>query len=208
MPTIQGVLRRGLTLEALKEFVLSQGASKAITFMEMEKLWAVNKKVLDPIVPRYTAVAKEGKALFVMKGAPESATAKSVPRHKKNPDLGNKVISMLNKIYLEAEDAKAIKEGEEITLMDWGNAIVEKKTQDANGNITLEGRLHLEGNFKTTEKKLTWLPVVEDLIDVQLVEYDHLITKSKLDEDDDFKQFVNPASKIDVSDFVNVMINN
>jgi glutamyl-tRNA synthetase len=60
------------------------------------------------------------------------------------------------------------------------------------------GRLHLEGNFKTTEKKLTWLPVIEDLIDVELVEYDHLITKSKLDEDDNFIEFVNDKSKIDV----------
>jgi glutamyl/glutaminyl-tRNA synthetase len=67
MPTIQGVLRRGLTLDALKEFVLSQGASKAITLMEMDKLWAVNKKVLDPVVPRYTAIAKEGKSVLVLK---------------------------------------------------------------------------------------------------------------------------------------------
>lgn len=32
MPTVQGILRRGLRIEALKEFILSQGASKNITF--------------------------------------------------------------------------------------------------------------------------------------------------------------------------------
>ncbi len=32
MPTVQGMLRRGLTLEALKEFIIGQGASKNITY--------------------------------------------------------------------------------------------------------------------------------------------------------------------------------
>jgi hypothetical protein len=32
MPTVQGILRRGLKVEALKEFILGQGASKNITF--------------------------------------------------------------------------------------------------------------------------------------------------------------------------------
>jgi hypothetical protein len=32
MPTVQGILRRGLQVEALKEFIIGQGASKNITF--------------------------------------------------------------------------------------------------------------------------------------------------------------------------------
>jgi hypothetical protein len=40
--------------------------------------------------------------------------------------------------------------GEEITLMNWGNAFV---TSAANGRAEL--KLHLEGDFKKTKKKVT-----------------------------------------------------
>ena len=48
-PTIQGVLRRGMTLPALKEFILSQGASKNVTMQEWDKIWTINKKVCHPL---------------------------------------------------------------------------------------------------------------------------------------------------------------
>ena len=49
---MQGVFRRGLQLEALKEFILSQGASKNVTLQEWEKLWSINKRIIDPVCPR------------------------------------------------------------------------------------------------------------------------------------------------------------
>ena len=46
------MFRRGLQLEALKEFILSQGASKNVTLQEWEKLWSINKRIIDPVCPR------------------------------------------------------------------------------------------------------------------------------------------------------------
>ena len=60
-PTVQGIRRRGLCVEALKEFILSQGASKNSNLMEWEKIWSINKRIIDPVVPRHTAVIAEGK---------------------------------------------------------------------------------------------------------------------------------------------------
>ena len=52
-----GVLRRGLTVDALMDFIVQQGPSKAGNLMEWDKLWALNKQAIDPRVPRYMAVA-------------------------------------------------------------------------------------------------------------------------------------------------------
>ena len=45
LPTVRGVLRRGLTVEALKMFIIAQGSSRSVVFMEWDKIWAMNKKV-------------------------------------------------------------------------------------------------------------------------------------------------------------------
>ena len=55
-PTVRGVRRRGLTVEALKKYILMQGASQRILLLEWDKLWALNKAVIDPIAPRHVAV--------------------------------------------------------------------------------------------------------------------------------------------------------
>merc|ERR1712156_1144081 len=47
LPTVRGVLRRGLTVEALKMFIIAQGSSRSVVFMEWDKIWAMNKKVCN-----------------------------------------------------------------------------------------------------------------------------------------------------------------
>ena len=56
LPTVRGIIRRGLTVEGLKQFILAQGGSRSVVVMEWDKLWAFNRKVIDPIAPRYTAL--------------------------------------------------------------------------------------------------------------------------------------------------------
>lgn len=190
-PTIQGVIRRGLTVEALREFVISQGSSKASNLMDMNKLWAINKKILDPIVPRFTAIDKDCKCEIHIPSVDKPFT-KQILKHKKNPALGEKIVHYSNKIYIEGEDAKLIEEGEEITLMDWGNCFAKKLYKDENGNVTkIDGELHLEGSVKTTKKKLTWLDSNSDLVDVIVKEYESLINVPKIPADGVFNDFVN-----------------
>ena len=45
---MQGVIRRGMQVSALRDFILSQGASKNVTVQEWDKIWTMNKKVHTP----------------------------------------------------------------------------------------------------------------------------------------------------------------
>uniref|UniRef100_A0A0E0FJZ1 glutamate--tRNA ligase n=1 Tax=Oryza nivara TaxID=4536 RepID=A0A0E0FJZ1_ORYNI len=193
-PTVQGIVRRGLKVEALVQFILEQGASKNLNLMEWDKLWTINKKIIDPVCGRHTAVLKDQRVLFTLTNGPEEPFIRVLPRHKKYEGAGKKATTFTNKIWLESADASVISIGEEVTLMDWGNAII-KEIKTQNGIITeLLGELHLEGSVKMTKLKLTWLPDIEDLVSLLLVEFDYLIKKKKLEEDDNFLDNLNPCT--------------
>lgn len=48
-------------------------------------------------------------------------------RHKKYAEAGSKVVVRQSEIWIDFADAQVISEGEEITLMDWGNCIIKVK---------------------------------------------------------------------------------
>lgn len=196
-PTVRGILRRGMTVEALKEYILMQGASVNVLNLEWDKLWSLNRKLLDPISSRHTAVSADNFVPWKLSKAPVELDTKEVLKHKKNEQLGVKTTYLSSNILIDYEDAKDLQEGEEVTLMDWGNAIVRKVVRDATSQkvIGIEGDLHLEGDFKKTKKKLTWLASEGKLINATLMDYDYLITKEKLEEDDTFTEFLNPVTE-------------
>ena len=196
MPTVRGILRRGLTVQALTEFIIAQGSSKSVVLMEWDKLWRMNLKVMDPVAPRLNAVRKDNCCVLRFSDNVKEEI-KDVPKHKKNPDVGNKKCAYSNEILLDSEDAKDLSEGEEITLMDWGNSII-KKVHRVNGIVTkIDAILNLAGDFKKTKKKLTWLSNGKSLknIECDFCEFGNLITKKKLEDGDDFESFVNKDTK-------------
>ncbi|GKA31495.1 glutamate--tRNA ligase, cytoplasmic [Tanacetum coccineum] len=203
-PTVQGIVRRGLQVEALIQFILEQGASKNLNLMEWDKLWNINKKIIDPVCPRHTAIVDEGRILLTLKDGPDTPFVRMIPKHKKYEGAGEKATTFTKKIWIEQAVAKAIAEKKppnvEVTLMDWGNAIVEEIKKDSDGNVTeLSGKLHLEGSVKATQLKLTWLPEINELAPLTLVEFGYLITKKKLDEDEDFIDVLNPNTKKEIA---------
>jgi glutamyl-tRNA synthetase len=58
---IVGVMRRGCVIEALRKFIISQGPSKNVNNLEWASFWAENKKVIDPVAKRFTAITKENR---------------------------------------------------------------------------------------------------------------------------------------------------
>lgn len=174
-------------------FFSTQGASKNLNLMEWDKLWTINKKIIDPICPRHTAVISEGKVLLHLSNGPETPFTRVILRHKKFEGAGKKATVFTKRVWLDHADATAVSEGEEVTLMDWGNAFIRKVVRDQHGLVTLlHGELHLEGSVKSTKLKLTWLPETSELVPLTLVDLDHLIVKKKLEETDDFGSVLKP----------------
>lgn len=195
-PTVRGIIRRGMTVEALREYILMQGASKNATMLEWDKIWAVNKKVIDPIAPRYVALSKDNLCKVVLTNGPSEPYTSKVALHKKNPEVGEKDTAFSSSVFIEQEDAKSLAEGEEATFMDWGNIIVEaKQTCDSGNVIQIKARLNPGGDFKKT-KKITWLsPDPNPLISIVLHDFDYLITKKKLEEGDELQNFITPVTE-------------
>ncbi|KAL8687851.1 MAG: hypothetical protein Q9218_006084, partial [Villophora microphyllina] len=195
-PTIRGIRRRGMTIDALREFILKQGPSRNIVNLDWTLFWATNKKYIEPIAPRHTAITKANAVTATVKGARVAPFTEDKPKHGKNPELGTKKVAYSNEILIDQTDAQAFAEDEEITLMNWGNAIVRKITHSLNplhrSLVTgLELELHLQGDVKKTKQKITWLATQgQELIPVELVDFDFLITKDKLEEEDNVDDFL------------------
>lgn len=197
MPTVQGILRRGLTVEGLKQFIIAQGSSKAIVFMEWDKIWAFNKKCLDPIVPRYTAIEQKDAVTVTLDGYDGSLVI-DIALHPKDSSLGSRKVSISKELLIEQVDATLLNEGDIATFLSLGNVkIVEvKKGQDGTVSAIKAG-LDLDNkDFKKT-LKVTWLNKGTTQ-KASLIYYDHIITKPILGKDEDFKQFVNRKTKVEV----------
>lgn len=191
-PTVRGVRRRGMTVEGLRNFIISQGPSKNIINLDWSLIWAINKKVIDPIAPRHSAVVKKDVVEVNIGDVP--VTSEDRPKHKKNAELGTKKTVFGGKILIDQDDAQTLKDGEELTLMDWGNCIVQQIHKNADGVITgIDAKLHLEGDFKKTEHKVSWL-AASDATPVKLVDFDHLITKDKIEDGENFEDYLTPET--------------
>ncbi|KAJ8289165.1 hypothetical protein COCON_G00018240 [Conger conger] len=197
-PTVRGVLRRGMTVEGLKQFIAAQGGSRSVVNMEWDKIWAFNKKVIDPVAPRYTALL--GSNVVPVSVPMASEEMKEVAKHPKNAEVGMKEVWYGPRVLIDGADAETFAEGEIVTFINWGNIIITKIHRDGSGAISsLEGRLNLENTDYKKTTKITWLAETPraPTTPTVCVTYQHLITKPVLGKDDDFKDHINRNSKVE-----------
>ncbi|XP_026551528.1 bifunctional glutamate/proline--tRNA ligase isoform X2 [Pseudonaja textilis] len=195
-PTVRGVLRRGMTVEGLKQFIAAQGSSRSVVNMEWDKIWSFNKKVIDPVAPRFSALLKDK---IVTVNIPEAQEEmKEVAKHPKNAEVGLKPIWYSPKVLIDGADAETLTEGEMVTFINWGNIIITKIHKNSTGKITsMDAKLNLENKDYKKTTKITWLAETSSasLTPTICVNYEHLITKPVLGKDEDFKQYINKNSK-------------
>ncbi|XP_029449037.1 bifunctional glutamate/proline--tRNA ligase isoform X2 [Rhinatrema bivittatum] len=195
-PTVRGVLRRGMTVEGLKQFIAAQGSSRSVVNMEWDKIWSFNKKVIDPVAPRYTALMQKDMVTVNIPEAQEEM--KEVAKHPKNADVGLKQVWYGPKVLIDGADADTLSEGETVTFINWGNVNITKINRSSSERIeSIDARLNLENKDYKKTTKITWLAETPSArpIPVVCVTYEHLITKPVLGKEEDFKQYVNRNSK-------------
>ncbi|OIR58307.1 MAG: glutamyl-tRNA synthetase, partial [Amphiamblys sp. WSBS2006] len=195
MPTIKGILRRGLLPDALRKYILLQGALKNILLLEWDKLWATNAKILTNIVPRYTAIPSKDACTLVIDGV-GADEERTVLKYSKAPELGTKQKVYARTALIDHADAAGLEEGEEVTLMGWGNIVVTEVARGSGKTTLVTARLHLDGDFKKTKKKLTWI-AKKATVPVLLKDYDLLLAKKKLEEGDSIMDALNPETEFE-----------
>lgn len=189
-PTVRGVVRRGINISALRNFMYSQGSSKRIVLMDWSAFWSENKKEIDKAARRFMAVNPKGSNVNLhITNAPIESDFAFVETscHPKDPSLGNRALRIANEVMLEEVDLEGIEVGEHIVLLRWGVVKIVKVE-----GAKLEGVYVPDGDFKAANRKLSWLADVASNTPVTLMEFDNLISKEKIEEEDNFEDFINP----------------
>ena len=134
LPTLRGLRRRGITAEAIKEFVLAQGISKSESIVAFENLEAINRKILDAKAKRYFFVPEPVK-VTVKNAIEKEIELKCHP----SIDMGKRKLRVGKIFYIPREDAIKLKEGQTFRLKDLYNVkVLEKKGNEIFGEFAGE----------------------------------------------------------------------
>ncbi|MFH0835241.1 MAG: glutamate--tRNA ligase, partial [Candidatus Micrarchaeota archaeon] len=125
--TLRGLKRRGIMPAAIRAFVLSFGLSKVESNPPIDALLSENRRVLEPVSEHYFFVGEPVK--LKVKGLAKEAVLRKHPAQ----DLGERKVSVKEEVWIDGNDAKALKKGEVFRLKDLCNAkvIAAGKTIDA-----------------------------------------------------------------------------
>lgn len=158
--------------------------------MEWNKFWAENKKDIDTVAKRYMAVSDDVNVTLRIVNVPQDSNNAyiSVDCHPKDPNLGKRLVKTSDRVLIEKEDCEGLVVGEEICLMRWGVVKITKVDLD---NRKCEGEYIPGGDVKAAKRKVTWLADCEDNLKFTMFEFDNLLNKASLEENEDFKDFIN-----------------
>ncbi|MCK5283835.1 MAG: glutamate--tRNA ligase [Nanoarchaeota archaeon] len=146
LTTLAALRRRGFLPEAIKNFVISTGISKAEPTLTWDDLIMHNKRLLDNTAKRYSAIFDQ--AELIIDDVPDMHVELHLnPNEKK----GGRKLNVNQHFILSKSDIENIKEGELTRLMDCIN-VMKKKSKICFDSIKFE-------DFRAKGKKvINWLP--------------------------------------------------
>lgn len=156
LTTIVALRRRGFLPEAIKNFVLSTGISKAEATMTWDDLIMHNKRLLDSTAKRYSAIFDPVE--LSIKGVP----ATQIELHlNPNEKKGGRKFKVDGDFVLSKGDIENMKDGEVTRLMDCVNIMKDK------GKVCFNS-FKFEDFKGKGNKVINWLPGKEN-IDVEVL---------------------------------------
>lgn len=145
LPTLEGLRRRGIVPEAIRKFVISLGFTKSDTMPPFETLESFNRKIIDPESVRLFIVFDPVKLTVTN----NNLTEIEISNHPQN-NMGKRQIKIDGNFYISGSDAKTLKIGDEIRLLELYNIRITKTGLEMEGEIT-------GTNYKPDIPKIQWV---------------------------------------------------
>lgn len=180
-PTIRGLRRRGLQPQTLRQFCRDQGASRNQNLHDWDKIWAMNRDIIDPICLRVMNVSDEEKVVLNITGASEGET--TAPVNPKDPSKGTRTLYTSPQVWIPDDDAQRIKEGDKITLLNWSNVIIDKINKEGDRITSIDSHLQDDKDYKKTIK-INWIHPTKN-VKIQMREWNHLLKVKQLGDGQD-----------------------
>jgi len=145
LPTLEGLRRRGIVPEAIRKFVISLGFTKSDTMPPFETLESFNRKIIDPESVRLFIVFDPVKITVTN----NHLTEIEISNHPQN-NMGKRQIKIDGNFYISGSDAKTLKIGDEIRLLELYNIRITKTGSEMEGEIT-------DTSYKPDIPKIQWV---------------------------------------------------
>ncbi len=120
MPTLMAMKRRGILPEAIREFVLTLGFTKADTKPPFDVLESINRKMIDSSSIRLFFVAEP--VILQVRNAP---TKKIKIKNHPDENMGVREVNVDDTFYIAGDDVKKMNTGSEVRLIDLYNVKIE-----------------------------------------------------------------------------------
>jgi glutamyl-tRNA synthetase len=125
--------RRGISMDAVREFTLSFGLSLADIEVPAETLYAENRKRIDALTPRRSFVAEPVRV--VVEGYPFDLAEVDLANHPDRPELGTRRVRAGPEFFLAHQDLAA-HAGAEVRLKDLVNVRLPSEIPASGGSLT------------------------------------------------------------------------
>jgi len=128
--SLRSLVRRGISMDALRQFILSFGMSLADIEVPAETLYSENRKRIDATTVRRAFVPDPVRV--DVEGYPFDLAQVTLPNHPDRPDLGSRTVTAGPSFFLPRRDLAA-HAGEEIRLKDLLNVRLDSEVAPSSG---------------------------------------------------------------------------